>query len=203
MASLKRFNSLLFSVMANSFFPPNVQGNGPWGEALQPGSHEEHKERSSSPRRDRDKSDDTRRSNREDRNRDKSRRRRSRSRDREDSRERRGRDRSNDRRESSRRSREHDDRDDRRRDRERDRDRDRDRDRGRSRSPYDRRSGRNDYDDSKTRKSGDGDSKFSLESAHYKNQTPNETIMIRGLAQHIMENDVSLSTSYPLKKFNK
>ncbi|KAL0276095.1 UNVERIFIED_CONTAM: hypothetical protein PYX00_003753 [Menopon gallinae] len=34
------------------------------------------------------------------------------------------------------------------------------------------------------------DSKFSLEAANYKTQTPNETVMIRGLAQHITENDI-------------
>jgi RNA-binding protein 5/10 len=34
----------------------------------------------------------------------------------------------------------------------------------------------------------------SMEGIHYKSQSPNNTIMIRGLAQHITENDVGCQT---------
>lgn len=34
---------------------------------------------------------------------------------------------------------------------------------------------------------------MNLDGDIYKNQTPNNTLMIRGLAQHITENDVSIN----------
>ncbi|XP_034949197.1 LOW QUALITY PROTEIN: RNA-binding protein 5-like [Chelonus insularis] len=87
-------------------------------------------------------------------------------------------------------------------DRERDRDRDRDRsrrDRDRDRD-RDRRGKRDDRDrerdDDHSRESLDIEHDHgrsygsSMEGVHYKSQTPNNTIMIRGLAQHITENDV-------------
>ncbi|XP_015510651.1 RNA-binding protein 5 [Neodiprion pinetum] len=86
----------------------------------------------------------------------------------------------------------------------RDRDRDRgDRDRERDRGDRDRRGKRGDErdrdrdrDDDHSRESMDFDHDHgrgygsSMEGIHYKSQSPNNTIMIRGLAQHITENDV-------------
>ncbi|KAJ8679499.1 hypothetical protein QAD02_015286 [Eretmocerus hayati] len=88
-----------------------------------------------------------------------------------------------------------------RRDRDRDRDRSRDR-RDRSREDRDRyrdRDDRRDRDDDMSqhsRESVDYDQEHlrnynaAMEGVHYKSQTPNNTIMIRGLAQHISENDI-------------
>ncbi|XP_043466496.1 RNA-binding protein 5-like [Leptopilina heterotoma] len=89
--------------------------------------------------------------------------------------------------------------------RERDRDRDRDRDRERSRRDRDRdrerdrRGKRDDRDRDRDDEHGREQTDYehdhraygsSLEGVHYKSQSPNNTIMIRGLAQHITENDV-------------
>ncbi|XP_058802734.1 RNA-binding protein 5-like isoform X2 [Phymastichus coffea] len=86
---------------------------------------------------------------------------------------------------------------DRERDRDRDRERRRDRDRDRDRDRRSRRDDRSrDRDDDHSREGSDYDVDHSrsygmgMEGVHYKNQTPNNTIMIRGLAQHITENDV-------------
>ena len=86
------------------------------------------------------------------------------------------------------------------RDRDRDRDRDRsrrDRDRDRDRDRRGKREDRDrDRDDDHSRESLDFEHDHgraygsSMEGIHYKSQSPNNTIMIRGLAQHITENDV-------------
>ncbi|XP_012258482.2 RNA-binding protein 5-like [Athalia rosae] len=107
--------------------------------------------------------------------------------------------------------RQRDGRDSAERERERSRDRDRERDRDRSRRDRDRdrdRGGRDDRrgkrtddrdrdrDDDHSRESIDFEHDHgrgygsSMEGIHYKSQSPNNTIMIRGLAQHITENDV-------------
>ncbi|XP_014211033.1 RNA-binding protein 5 [Copidosoma floridanum] len=88
---------------------------------------------------------------------------------------------------------------DRERDREKERDRDRDRRRDRERE-RERRSRKEDrsrnQDDDYSHESVDYDQEQSrtyntaMEGVHYKCQTPNNTIMIRGLAQHMTENDI-------------
>ncbi|XP_076045392.1 RNA-binding protein 5-like isoform X2 [Oratosquilla oratoria] len=112
-------------------------------------------------------------------------------RDREERRRDRDRDRDRDRRDRDR------DRDRDRRDRDRDRDREhRWRDDNRDRSPHrDRRDRDRDYDRDRDRdrdRDGgyDDDHGGSSGGSDYKTQPPNNTIMVRGLAQHITENDI-------------
>ncbi|OXU23013.1 hypothetical protein TSAR_015536 [Trichomalopsis sarcophagae] len=159
-----------------------------YGEHREGGDRERRSPDYRSHRRDRDRERDRSRDRR-----DRSREERDRSyRDRED---RYGRQR--DRGDSLERERDRDKDRDRERDRDRDRDRRRDRDRDRDRDRRSKRDDRSrDRDDEHSRESNDYDHDHmrsynaAMEGVHYKSQTPNNTIMIRGLAQHITENDV-------------
>lgn len=89
--------------------------------------------------------------------------------------------------------------------RDKDRNRRRDRDRDRDRKPQ-RNNRIREQDDEHSRESEDYEHNekqncnTSLDGVHYKNQTANNTIMIRGLAHHITEHDVSFGSEIMILK---